>query len=156
MSDDKRDATFHDGQSNYTDPAWLGLMNQHGARPPVVIPGPATERPFVSPGVPPWGSLHQDIGHEAPRRSSTLAVWALVTGVVGVMAGWCLFGLPCIAAVVLGHVALNQTKDDRMTGRGMAVAGLVLGYVALIPAVILTFYVVAGGLLGTGGAVTAP
>jgi hypothetical protein len=88
------------------------------------------------------------------RPSSTVAVWALVTGVVGVIAGWCLLGLPCVAAIILGHIGVNQTKNDAMTGRGMAVAGLVLGYVAMIPAVILFFWMVAGGLTGGAGAAT--
>lgn len=86
------------------------------------------------------------------RPASTVAVWALITGVVGVLAGWCLLGVPCIAAVVLGHVGMAQTKDGRLSGRGMAVAGLVLGYVALIPAVILFFWMVLGGI----GAAVSP
>lgn len=88
----------------------------------------------------------------APARpSSSAAVIALVMGVVGLLAGWCMFGLPCLAAVVIGHIALNDAKDDVKTGRGMAVAGLVLGYVALIPAIILFFWFVIGSF---GAAIT--
>jgi hypothetical protein len=111
------------------------------------------ERPWVSPGRPPWAG--QYVVQAQPQPSSTLAVWALITGVVGVLAGWCLLGLPCVAAVILGHLAVNQTKDGRITGRGMAVAGLVLGYVALIPAVILTFWFIAS-VAGGGAASVVP
>jgi hypothetical protein len=67
-----------------------------------------------------------------------------------------LFGLPCIAAVIVGHVALAETKDDAKTGRGMAVAGLVLGYVALAPAIIFFLWLIAGaGLAFLPGSPTA-
>lgn len=139
----------------------------------------SNERPWLPPGVPPWDSqVHQDLSVQggwsppAPRppaampgplawatgtvypgrRSSTVAVWALVTGVIGVLAGWCMFGLPSIAAIALGHVGVSQTKDDQMSGRGMAVAGLILGYVAIIPAIVLTFWMI----LGSFGAAADP
>jgi hypothetical protein len=93
----------------------------------------------------------------APARpSSTSAVWALVLGLVGFFAGWCLLGIPCLLAVIVGHVALSDTKDDAKTGRGMAVAGLALGYVALAPAIILFFWIVLGGVLGGVGVAVTP
>lgn len=76
--------------------------------------------------------------------SSTVSVWAMVLGIVGVFGGWCLLGLPNLAAIVLGHVGLNDTKDGRKSGRGMAITGLVTGYVMILPAVILFFYMVLG------------
>jgi type IV pilus assembly protein PilA len=52
-----------------------------------------------------------------------------------------LFFPAAIAAIVLGHVALSQIKKSagRLTGRGMAIAGLVLGYagVAFIPIILI-------------------
>ncbi len=57
-------------------------------------------------------------------------VWALVSVISGVL-GWLgLFGLGGIVAVIAGHVARNQIRDNagRMTGDGMATVGLVLGY----------------------------
>lgn len=80
----------------------------------------------------------------AARPSSTAAVWALVLGLVGFFAGWCMLGVPCLAAVIVGHVAVADTRNDRKSGRGMAIAGLALGYVALAPAVILFFWLVLG------------
>lgn len=91
-----------------------------------------------------------------PRQSSALAVATLVLGVVGILAGWCMLGLPNLAAIVIGHVALNDTKDDRKTGRGMAVAGLILGYVALVPAVVLFFWFGLAMFAGGTGAVLEP
>ena len=80
------------------------------------------------------------------RRQSGAAVTALVLGVMGVFAGWCFLGVPCVAAIIAGHVGLAQTRDGDVDGRGMAVAGLVLGYVMTAPAIALFFTMVAGSI----------
>lgn len=95
----------------------------------------------------PYG-YQQPMVVQAARPSSALSVWALVLGLVGFFAGWCLLGVPCLAAVVVGHLAVADTKNDMKSGRGMAVTGLALGYVALAPAVILFFWL----FLGAGAA----
>jgi hypothetical protein len=74
--------------------------------------------------------------------NSGAATASLVFGIIGIVGGWCLLGVPCLLAVILGHVGLSATKDNRMQGRGMAVAGLVLGYVCLIPAVVITVLII--------------
>jgi hypothetical protein len=79
--------------------------------------------------------------------TSGAAVASLVLGIVGVLGGWCMLGLPCLIAVVLGHVAMSETKPGSKSGRGMAVAGLVLGYLFLAPMVIFTIMLFAGGVL---------
>lgn len=38
---------------------------------------------------------------------------------------------------MFGHVGLTHTKDGTVGGRGMAVAGLVLGYLVLIPGLLI-------------------
>ncbi len=70
----------------------------------------------------------------ATAKTSGLAVASLVTGLFF----WC-FLVPGIVAIVLGHVALDQIdrSGGAVTGRGMAVAGIVLGWVGI-------------GLLGLG------
>jgi hypothetical protein len=118
---------------------------------------PQYERADLIRPLSPYQSAHSYVVLGTPyvpllRPASALAVWALVTGVTGLLAGWCLFGVPCLIAVILGHIALHETKDGEKTGRGMAVAGLILGYVALLPAVILAFWLI----LGAGGAAVAP
>lgn len=78
------------------------------------------------------------------RPSSSLSVWALVLGLVGFFAGWCMLGLPCVAAVIIGHLAVADTKNEQKSGRGMAVTGLALGYVMIAPAVFLFFWLILG------------
>jgi len=143
MSNDKTGATYHGGELPQRQP--LDTFAQYGIPPET--PHPHAE---VRPGQAPWATGTYDA-----RPNSQVAVWALVTGVVGVLTGWCLLGLPCIAAVVLGHVGVSQTRNDTVKGRNMAVAGLVLGYVSLIPALIVFFYAVAG-VIGGGAASVAP
>ena len=60
-------------------------------------------------------------GTNSPARTNGLAIAALVTGILGFS----------IVSVVLGHVALSQINRTREEGRGLAIAGLVLGYVGI-------------------------
>jgi hypothetical protein len=57
-------------------------------------------------------------------RTNGLAIASLVAGIL-----W-MWWLGSFAAVIMGHVALNQIarSGGRQTGRGLAITGLVLGY----------------------------
>ncbi|HEY3686494.1 MAG TPA: DUF1707 and DUF4190 domain-containing protein [Streptosporangiaceae bacterium] len=66
-------------------------------------------------------------------------VCALVTPVL-----WFLFGLPAVAAVICGHIALARAPRYSPGSRGMAIAGLVIGYAALaIGALFITMIIAA-------------
>jgi hypothetical protein len=56
-----------------------------------------------------------------------LAVGALVCGIAELFT----FGLSAIPAVILGHIARGQIKETGQRGDGMAIAGLVLGYLSI-------------------------
>src|SRR4051812_43421084 len=107
-------------------------MTPHGQDPY----DPAARQP--SPPVP-YGPLYQPVYMQRPPTSG-VAVASLVLGIVGVFTGWCLFALPCVVAVVLGHMGLAETRSGQKEGRGLAVAGLVLGYVILAPAILFALY----------------
>ncbi|MFI6387067.1 DUF4190 domain-containing protein [Nonomuraea sp. NPDC050547] len=79
---------------------------------------------------------------QSPPTTSGTAVGSLVCGIVGLVVSWCLFGIPSIVAIVMGHVAARQTKRGLRGGHGMAVAGLILGYVVVVPAVLVSAFVV--------------
>ncbi len=70
--------------------------------------------------------------YQGPTETSGLAITSLVTGVFGLL----LF-IPAIPAVICGHIACSKIKASagRITGRGMAITGLVLGYlmIAMMP-----------------------
>jgi hypothetical protein len=70
-------------------------------------------------------------GWPAQQPSSGLAVASLVLGIVGVFLSWFLFGIPSILAVIFGHVGLSKANNGTGGGKGMAIAGLVTGYVII-------------------------
>jgi len=55
---------------------------------------------------------------------------------------WCLSGPLAIVAVVFGHLALSKAKSEpvRFGGKGMATAGLITGYLALLLVVLFTLW----------------
>jgi len=61
-------------------------------------------------------------------KSSGMAIASMICGILGL-----LFWLPCIPAVILGHLALSAIKKSAgaLTGSGMAITGLVTGYLAI-------------------------
>ncbi|WP_200210374.1 DUF4190 domain-containing protein [Micromonospora coerulea] len=119
-----------------------------GPYPPASgLPGPyppVSAVPYQAGGYPP---AVQRIAVQAPPTSG-IATASLVLGILGVLGGWCLFGLPCILAVILGHIGLRETRDGTRSGHGMAVAGLVLGYVFVGPMVAFTVLMFFGSVMG--------
>lgn len=115
--------------------AYPGAAPIYGAP---VAPGPGRPQPPVAPG---YGAPHQSFGvaqgsypvYPAPRPTSGLAITSLVCGIVSLLFSWLFLpALASIAAVITGHMALKKTKNDpTVGGRGMAFAGLILGYVVL-------------------------
>jgi len=72
--------------------------------------------------------------HQAPPNSG-LAIASLVTGILS----WVLVPiLGAIIAVVTGHLAKREIRQSngRLSGDGMATAGLILGYVNLLLALV--------------------
>lgn len=63
----------------------------------------------------------------APSRTSGLAIASLVLGIL-----W-FWWIGSLLAVIFGHSALNEIgrSQGRIGGRGLAIAGLVLGYIGL-------------------------
>jgi len=69
-----------------------------------------------------------------PPPTSGWAIASLVTGIVGFCPLWVIGSL---AAVITGTVGLVQTSDRRRSGRGLAIAGLVLGIIGLVGLLLL-------------------
>lgn len=75
------------------------------------------------------------------EKTSGLAIGALASGIAGLF-----IGFTFIAAIILGHMSLSEIrKNPGMKGRGMALAGLILGY--SVPALVVIIAVVAFGTL---------
>ena len=74
-----------------------------------------------------------------------LAIWSLVLSIVGFL-GFCCGGpILGIAGVVCGHLGLSKINaNPQLQGRGLAMAGLIIGYIAVVSwALYLLFF---GGL----------
>lgn len=93
---------------------------------------PTTPPPQANPGSTPQpvnyaGPTPQPvtpIGYHQPALPQTMAIVSLVCGLGGF-----LIGLPAsIVAIVFGHIAYGRINRGEETGRGMALAGLILGY----------------------------
>ena len=98
--------------------------------------------PTAQPGYP------QGYGYGArPATPGTngLAIASLVLGIL-----W-LYWIGSILAVIFGHIGLSQAKRTGQSGRGLAIAGLVLGYIGIAFLVLLIILVAAGGGVDDNG-----
>jgi hypothetical protein len=84
----------------------------------------------------------------APAGTNGKAIGSLVASLVGLL--FC--GLPSIAGIVLGVIAMRETRRTGQDGYGMALAGTVIG--GLIAAMWLVFFLM--WLLGMILALNAP
>jgi Domain of unknown function (DUF4190)/Domain of unknown function (DUF1707) len=70
----------------------------------------------------------------AGSRTNSMAVASMVCG-IGQIFFWFLAGVP---AIVFGHIARRQIRETGEAGDGMALAGLIMGYVGvLLPILII-------------------
>lgn len=81
------------------------------------------------------------------RQTSSLAVASLVSGILG----WTLLPfVGALVAIITGHMARSEIRaaNGQLDGDGLAVAGLVLGWVAmaLILVAIVIVFVFLGGI----------
>lgn len=75
---------------------------------------------------PPSGGYGQPGGYGAPPAGKTngMAIASLICSLLGLVT--C---VSAIVGVILGHIALGQIKRTGEEGRGMAMAGVIVGYV---------------------------
>jgi Domain of unknown function (DUF4190) len=70
------------------------------------------------------------------QKTNNLAIASLVASVIGILPFVC--GIGSIIGIVLGVVALNQIKSSGEGGRGLAIAGIVVGAVTFLISVVFT------------------
>jgi hypothetical protein len=109
--------------------------------PPSEPPGTPTTWPGPpgAPQPPPWAAPNQwsqPYAPYPPRRTNGLAITALILGLVPILF-WPLALFLGIAAVITGHIGRGQIRRAKSEGRdeqgaGMALAGLILGYVWIV------------------------
>lgn len=120
-----------------------GAASGSAAIPAAIAPSAATvPTPPSNPAVP------SAIVPAAPTEP--LAIWSLVLSLVGLM-GFCCGGpLLGIAAVICGHLGLSKINaNPNLQGRGLALAGLIIGYFAVVSWVLYLIFF--GGLAALQG-----
>lgn len=67
-----------------------------------------------------------------PPKNSALAIWSMVLGILGIVI-LCVGPLFALPAVICGHVSSARINRSRglLTGRGLALAGMITGYVSI-------------------------
>jgi uncharacterized membrane protein len=92
---------------------------------------PLGQTPLVTPGAAPLPAmpdapLAAGAAYSTPGRTSQLAIWSLVCGCLSLFCSL----IASVPAIVLGHMGLSEIKKNPgLQGRGMAMAGMILGYV---------------------------
>jgi uncharacterized protein YacL len=78
----------------------------------------------------PYGQ--QPYGQAGPAKYNVLAIVSLVSAF-----------FVSLVAIITGHIALSQIKRTGEQGRGLAIAGLVLGYIGFVGGIIIAIVVFA-------------
>jgi len=83
--------------------------------------------------------------NHSPAVNEPLAVWSFILSLVGLL--FC--GLTSIPSVICGHVALSRIGNPaRKAGRGLAIAGLSIGYIGVLYFLFwLVYFIFFGGLV---------
>ena len=108
--------------STPSGPQW-SPQNPDNQVPPAIQPyamPPATQQPPVygaQPGYPGY--------YAPPQRTNGMAIASMVLGIL-----W-IYWIGSILALIFGYVARNQIRQRQESGDGMAIAGIVLGWVGV-------------------------
>ena len=73
-----------------------------------------------------------------PPGTNGKAIAALVTAVGGIV----LCGLPSIAGIILGIIAMRETKQTGQDGYGLALAGLIIGGLVVVLGILYIVFLV--------------
>jgi hypothetical protein len=122
-----------------------------GYAPPPQQPGYAAPQPPAYGAPPAYGSAPQypgqaPYGAAAPypyapqQKTNTLAIVSLVASLVGIV--WILPFIGSLVGVITGHMSLNQLKTSGEKGRGLALAGTIVGWVGLAFTIIIGIVII--------------
>ena len=95
-------------------------IDPYGTPAPQYGTQPYGAQPYQSYGARPYYGGSQ-------ASTNGLAIASLVTSILGIS----------LIGVILGHVAISQINKTGEQGKGMAIAGLVLGYLGMLVGIII-------------------
>ena len=97
-------------------------------------PMPAPPNPYAAPVYTGQGYMGQPYAPQVRPLENGFAIASLVCGLLGLVPLWIGFVL-CILAIAFGVAGLQRANGVSMgKGRGLAIAGIVLGLVFILPA----------------------
>jgi len=75
-------------------------------------------------------------------KTNVLAIVSLVTSIIGLS----------IVGIITGHMGMNKIKKTGESGRGLAIAGLIIGYLGLVVVVIWVVVAISAAAALSSGA----
>ncbi|WP_168914948.1 DUF4190 domain-containing protein [Microcella flavibacter] len=122
-----------------------------GTTPPPAAPSAPAANPYAQQSSAPYGqpvaAPYGGQGYGAPQEKTN--VLAIVSLCLGIAAYVIIPFIGSIGAIITGHMALGQIKRTGEKGRGMGLAGLILGYVGIALGLLLVIGFIA--LIGVAG-----
>jgi hypothetical protein len=114
----------------YGAPGAAPGMYGYGAQPGVEYYGYSAPQPYY-PGYP--------YGYAPPRETEGLAIAALIVSCAAVLGlcTWGVGGLLGIVGAILGHVARRRIRLNGRSGDGMALAGIIVGWILAAVCVVM-------------------
>ncbi|HEU0182561.1 DUF4190 domain-containing protein [Agromyces sp. NPDC004153] len=126
-------------------------------------PQPQQPAPAYGQQAPAYGQPAPAYGQPAPgygqpygqpaKKTNVLAIVSLIASIAGFVIAW---GIGSIVGIICGHISLSQIKKTGEEGRGLAVAGLIVGYIGLALAIlsVIVLAIVFGSIAASGGFTT--
>ena len=143
--------------SNQQDPN-LHPQNNLGApaapQYPAASPPGSTQAPgYAQAPAPGYAQAPGYAPAPAAAPTNTMAIVSMISSIIG----WFAFGSLCIVGVILGHISLKQLKTSGEGGRGMALTGLIMGYIGIAGwivglIILFVFLGIAGASIAAAGA----
>jgi predicted Zn finger-like uncharacterized protein/prepilin-type processing-associated H-X9-DG protein len=104
------------------------------ARPPAYPQQqPQYQQQYQQPGAPPQYPGAGPVGyggyHPPPQQQSNgMAIASLIFGIIGLFIPL----IPSVIGIILGAIGLNRTKDPRVGGKGLAIAGIAVSCATIV------------------------
>ena len=119
------------------------------AQPPAA-PAYGQQAPAYGQSAPAYGQPAAAYGGPPAKKTNVLAIVSLIASIAGFVIAW---GIGSIVGIICGHISLSQIKKTGEEGRGLAVAGLIVGYIGLALAIlsVIIIAIVFGAIAANGG-----
>ena len=114
-------------------------------------PPPGDSFPPQPPGYQPYPA-----GSAMPAKqgNSGIAIASLVCSLVGIVPCFWLFQIMGLLGTIFGFVGLKQTKNGARGGRGLALAGTIIGILLLVMSAAIWIYLSTADCVRTGNSIS--